>query len=382
MIPTYRPCLGPEELQAVASVFESRHLGLGEVTREFEQQLADFLQVRHVIAVNHGTAALHLALDALELKPGDEVIVPSLTFVATVQAILMAGAVPVFCEVRPETLNIDIEDALGRITNRTRVILPVHFAGLPCDMDPLLREARARRIRIVEDAAHAFGAHYKGRKVGNLGDLTCFSFDAIKNITCGEGGAVATEDDDLAESLGRRRRLGIAHGFRGGDPAEAHWQYHVVSRGFRYHMSDINAAIGLKQLEKFPVFQARRREIVGRYDQAFADLPGLEPVQHDLEQNCPWAYVVKVSGGRRDMLREHLRRNDILTLIQFIPNHLQPAFAPFRTDLPVTEQLFEQIISLPLFVEMTEAQVETVIQAVHGFVGAPAPATFTSQRIP
>jgi perosamine synthetase len=367
MIPAFRPCLGPEELQGVSSVFDSRHLGLGEVTREFERRLSQFLQVKHVVAVSHGTAALHLALDALELEPGDEVIVPSLTFVATVQAILMAGAVPVFCEVKPDTLNLDITDAFGRVTSRSRAIMPVHFAGLPCEMGSLLREARLREISVVEDAAHAFGACHQGHKIGSLGDLTCFSFDAIKNITCGEGGAIATESDELAAGLARRRRLGMAHGFQSGDPAEAHWQYHVVSRGFRYHMPDINAAIGLKQLEKFSAFQARRREIVERYDRAFGGLPGLEPIQHDLEQTCPWAYVVKVAGGRRNSFREYLVRQGIQTLVQFIPNHLQPAFAKFRVDLPVTEELFEQIVSLPLFVEMTDAQVETVIEAVQGF---------------
>lgn len=368
MIPTYRPCLGQEELRAVGSVFDSRWLGMGEVTKEFERRLAVFLGVKHVIAVDRGTAALHLALDALELKPGDEVIVPSLTFVATVQAILMAGGVPVFCEVSPATLNMDVADALSRATARTRAFLPVHFGGLPCDMDPLLDAARRHGIRVVEDAAHAFGARYRGRKVGTLGDLTCFSFDAIKSITCGEGGAVAAADDDLAQCIRRRRRLGIesqAH-------ASAGWQYQVLTHGFRYHLSDVNAAIGLAQLEKFPAFQQRRREIVRRYDEALRDLPGLSLLLHDLEQTCPWAYVVKVNGGRRDAFREHLRREGVDTLIQFIPNHLQPAFAPYRVSLPVTEKLFEQIVSLPLFVEMTEANVETVINAVRSFVGAAA----------
>jgi len=372
MIPTYRPCLGPDELRAVSSVFDSRWLGMGEVAQRFEQRLAEFLGARHVVAVGHGTSALHLALDALEIGPGDEVIVPSLTFVATVQAIRTAGATPVFCEVRPETLNLDIADALERITSRTCAILPVHFGGLPCDMDPLLEEARQRNIHVIEDAAHAFGAHYHGRKVGTLGDLTCFSFDAIKNITCGEGGAVATEDDALAGCIARRRKLGIETQDHAGDPAEANWQYHVLTHGFRYHLPDINAAIGLVQLEKFPAFQQRKREIVSRYDEAFADLPALETLEHDLKGTCPWAYVVKIPGDRRDAFREHLRRQGIATLIQFIPNHLQPAFASFRTDLPVTERLFRQIASLPLYVEMTDADVDAVIRAVCSFVGVPA----------
>ena len=372
MLSAFRPCLGPEELRAIGAVFDSRWLGMGDAAKKFEQRLAEFLGARHVIAVGSGTAALHLALDALEIGPGDEVIVPSLTFVATVQAIRMVGATPVFCEVKPETLNLDVTDAVRRVTDRTRAILPVHFGGLPCDMDPLLREARRRKIHVVEDAAHAFGALYHARKVGTLSELTCFSFDAIKNITCGEGGAVATDNASLARNIARRRKLGIETRPEPAQPDEAGWQYHVLSHGFRYHLSDINAAIGLAQLEKFPAFQRRKREIVARYDEAFADLPGLDTLEHDLEQTCPWAYVVKISGGRRDAFREHLWRQGIATLIQFIPNHLQPAFAPFRTELPVTEQLFRQIVSLPLFVEMTDANVDAVIQAVRSFARKPA----------
>lgn len=371
MIPTYRPCIGREELNAVQSVFDSRWLGMGQVTHRFERRLEEFLGARRVVAVDRGTAALHLALDALELRAGDEVIVPSLTFVGTIQAIRMTGATPVFCEVEQRTLNTDVPDALGRITDKTRVILPVHFGGLPCEMDKLLQAARMRGIRVVEDAAHAFGSSYNGRMIGTLSDLTCFSFDAIKNITCGEGGAVATDSDELANRIARRRCLGIERAVDGTDPAHATWQYRVLSHGFRYHMSDINAAIGLAQLEKFPVFQKRRREIVRRYDEAFAKIEGIEPLRHDLEQTCPWAYVVKVHGDRRDEFRAHLARHGIATLIQFIPNHLQPAFAQFRVPLPVTEQLFRQIVSLPLHVELTDENIETVIRAVYRFFDAP-----------
>lgn len=373
MIPTYRPCISTEELRAIKSVFDSRWLGMGDITRKFEQRLEKFLGAKHVVAVDRGTAALHLALDALELRASDEVIVPSLTFVGTIQAICMAGAKPVFCEVEPQTLNIDVADAIGRITKRTKVILPVHFGGLPCQMDKLLHAARAHNIRLVEDAAHAFGARYNGNMIGTVGDLTCFSFDAIKNITCGEGGAVATGSDELAHRIRQRRVLGIERDRISTDPARAKWQYQVVSHGFRYHMSDINAAIGLVQLEKFATFQRRKREIVRLYDDAFAALAGIEPLRHDLQQTCPWAYVVKILDGRRDKFREHLRKCGISTLIQFIPNHLQPVFAKFRAKLPVTEQLFRQIVSLPLYVEMTDRDVETVIRAVYSFFGVSNP---------
>lgn len=209
MIPVQRPQLGEEELKAVAAIFSSRWLGLGSATKEFEDRLKDMLGVRHVLAVNTGTSALHLALEALQLKPGDEVIVPSLTFVASVQAILMAGLRPVFCDVSVETLELDLESVQRVVSPRSRVIMPVHYSGLACEMDEILTYAKDRQLSVVEDAAHAFGSSYKGRKVGTFGDLTCFSFDPIKNITCGEGGAVTTDRDDLAKVMIPKRILGI-----------------------------------------------------------------------------------------------------------------------------------------------------------------------------
>ena len=195
MIPVHRPYLGEDELRAIARVLESRWVGMGAVTREFEEKLREYLGARHVIAVSSGSAALHVALHALDLQPGDEVIVPSLTFVASVQAIVAVGATPVFCEICADTLNMDMSDALGRVTARTKVIMPVHYGGVACDMNELLPAARDREIRVVEDAAHAIGSAYQNRRVGTLGDITCFSFDAIKNITCAGGGAVTTDQD-------------------------------------------------------------------------------------------------------------------------------------------------------------------------------------------
>jgi perosamine synthetase len=367
MIPTYRPSLGAEELEAIARVFARGHLGLGKLTGIFERQLALFLGVPHVVCVDHGTSALHLALEATGLSPGDEVLVPSLTFVATVQAIRMTGAIPAFCEVCPETLNLDLEDALRRMTPRTRVILPVHFGGLPCDLGRLLEAASNRGLKVVADAAHAFGARWQGKPIAALGDFACFSFDAIKNITCGEGGAITTSDAAVARRLRRRRRLGIDTDGFGAELSQRSWQYRVVEHGYRCHMSDMNAALGIEQLKKFAEFQRRKRQIVASYDAAFTGLRGMRPLEHDLVHTCPWAYVVRVGEGRRDEFREFLRKRGVGTLIQFIPNHLQEAFAAFRVALPVTEQLFKEIVSLPLFAGMTDAEVHTVQDAVRAF---------------
>jgi perosamine synthetase len=367
-IPIQRPYLGEEELAAVRDVFSSRWLGMGPVTRAFEESLKEFLGVKHVIAVNTGTSALHIALDALGLAPGDEVLLPSLTFIASAQAIVATAARPVFCEVYPETLTLDVADAAQRITPRTRAIMPVHYAGLAYAMDEVLSLARQRGLRVVEDAAHAFGSRYKGRMIGALGDVTCFSFDPIKNITCGEGGAVATGDDELAARILPRRVLGMERdtwsrhsGQRG--PAR------VVVPGFRYHLSDINAAIGLRQLARREEFQVRKQEIVRRYDAAFADLGGVQPLKHT-EETFPFMYVVRVQDGRRDELMSYLKDRNIDSGIHYVPNHLQPLFQDQRPSLPVTEQLFQQILTLPLYWEMTDEDIDTVIAAVRAFSAA------------
>ncbi|MHC4948783.1 MAG: DegT/DnrJ/EryC1/StrS family aminotransferase [Planctomycetota bacterium] len=367
-IPAFRPCVGAEELAAVQRVFESRWLGMGEETRRFELAIKRLLGVEHVVATSKGTSALHLALDALDLEPGSGVLVPSLTFVATIQAIRHAGLRPIFCEVRPDDLNLDVPDAVARRTEDTRAVMPVHFAGEPCDIDGL-RVALGPGPTIVEDAAHAFGSSRAGRPVGTLGDLTCFSFDAIKNVTCGEGGAVATDRADLDERIRRRRCLGIDREGWIRQQTDRNWQYAVMGHGYRFHMSDINAAIGLAQLEKMEVFRRRRLAIAARYDAAFAAVAELRPLRRTADTTFPFAYVVRVLDGRRDALTNTLRERGIGTMVQFIPNHLQPAFAEYRTPLPVTERLFEEIVSLPFHVEMSDDEVEEVAGRVCGFFG-------------
>jgi dTDP-4-amino-4,6-dideoxygalactose transaminase len=369
MIPVQRPYLGREELDALAGVFDTRWLGMGSVTADFEDKLRRYLGADHVIAVNSGTSALHIALDGLGLQPGDEVLVPSLTFVASVQAIVATGARPVFCDVSADSLTMNIEDAFGRVTKRTKAVMPVHYAGVPCEMDDILPLARERNIRIVEDAAHAFGSAYKGRKVGTLGDVTCFSFDPVKNITCGEGGAVVTDNDDLAARIIPKRILGIDKDTWSRMRQERNWFYNVITPGYRYHMSNLNAAIGLEQLKRLDSFKVRKQAIVGRYDEAFKNISGLALLKHDLKQIFPFLYVLRVLEKQRDALMKYLREKDIRTGVHYVPNHLQPLFADFRATLPVTEQIYEEILTLPLYFEMTDGDVGTVIDAVYSFFG-------------
>jgi perosamine synthetase len=376
-IPVHRPFLGAEELQAVRRVFEGRWLGLGSFTQEFERVLREFLGVRHVVAVSSGTAALHTALDILDLEPGDQVLVPTLTFVATAQAVVMARATPVFCDVEAETFNLDVHDAASRITARTKAIVPVHYGGTACNMDAVRRLAAEAHLKVVEDAAHAFGSTYKGQKIGTLGNLTCFSFDPVKAITCGEGGAIATNDQDLADKASLRRVLGITKDAWSRQEAVRPWSYEVDGPGFRYHMSNINAAIGLEQMKRFAAFRERRCEIARRYDEAFAGLPGLRLREQHLRETCPFFYVVRVLDGRRDALMDHLKQSGIMTGVHYIPNHLHRAFAEGRPSLPTAERLGREILTLPLFFEMTDEQVDSVITAVRRFF-SPAAAIVTA----
>src|SRR3990172_6604946 len=260
MLPVSRPSMGQEELEEVKKVFDSGWLGLGSTVFEFENVLKEYLGAKNVIAVNTGTTALHIALDAFGVGVGDEVIVPSLTFCASIQVITALRAIPVFCEVYPNSVNIDIEDVKNRITPKTKAIMPVHYCGNACDMDALLDIGKEKNIVIIEDAAHAFGSLYKDRKIGSFGDVTCFSFDPIKNITCGEGGAVVLGNDEIAEEIRRKRILGIDKDTWHRYKNERSWFYEVTTQGYRYHMSNINAAIGVAQFKKLDLFIEKKRD--------------------------------------------------------------------------------------------------------------------------
>lgn len=367
MIPTYRPYMAQQEIEAVTRVLNSRWLGMGQLTEEFEKQLSKLLGVKHVITVNSGTAALHLGLDAFELSEIDEVITPSLTFVATIQAIRLAGAKPVFCEVSEDTLNIDIMDLEKRITQNTRVILPVHYAGAACQIDRIIELGKKHGIKVIEDAAHAFGSEYKGKMIGTWGDVTCFSFDPIKNITCGGGGALTTNNDSVAEVVRRKCYLGINNTSWFRLTSENNWYYEVETEGFRYHMNDIHAAIGLAQLKRFSEFKKRKQEIVSRYNCAFSNINGLRLIKRNHQETFPFGYFIRVLSGHRDSFISYLKNNGISTRVQFIPNHLQPAFADYHQPLPVTEKLYKEIITLPLYYEMTDEDIMKVIASVTSF---------------
>lgn len=369
MIPISRPVTGKEEIAAMEKVFESAWLGLGSTTFDFENRVAEFLEAKNVIAVNTGTSALHLALSAIGVGPEDEVIVPSLTFVASIQPILALGARPVFVESCDEDLLLDLDDVEKRITAKTKAIMPIHYCGNPCDMERLSALAKKHNIRIVEDAAHAFGSEFpNGKKVGSFGDLTCFSFDPIKNITTGEGGAVVTADGELAEELRRRRILGIEKDTWNRYKNTRAYLYEVISPGFRYHMPNFCAAVGLAQMEKFPQFAARRREVAKRYDAAFHGIPEIKTLSIDYDRVVPHIYILRLPVDRRDGFMALLKERGVGTGVHYVANHIQPIFKEFlREPLPRTDRLWREIVTIPLHCALSDDDIRTVIDAVLEF---------------
>jgi perosamine synthetase len=364
LIPVSRPSLGEEELASVKSVFESGWLGLGAQVFEFEQELQKFLGAKHVVCTNTGTTALHLSLDALGIGKGDEIVVPSFTYVATIQAITATGATPVFCDIHADNLNIDTADMKRKITEKTKAILPVHYRGFPCEMDEISKCAQERNLFVIEDAAHAFGSSYKGKKIGSFGDIACFSFDPIKNITCGEGGAVVFQDDSLLEKVQQKRILGIDKDTWSRYRNERSWFYDVVTQGYRYHMSNISAAVGLVQLKKYDRMNRRKIEVAKRYDAAFKGVNGITLLRNDGYKDIGlFVYILKIKA-RRNELMDTLSKKGVGSGIHYIPSHIFSFYKKEGVHLPVTEQIYDEILTLPLFPDITDTQVEQVIDAV------------------
>lgn len=362
--------IGDQEIEAVEGVLRSKWLSMGEVTQKFERAFAGFLGVKYAFAVANGTAALHLAHAVLGLTRGDEVIVPSLTFVATANSIVYTGATPVFTEIGgPDDLNISAVDIERRITPRTRAITIVHYGGYPCDMDAILEVAHRHNLWLVEDAAHAPGALYKGRKVGTFGDVACFSFFSNKNITTGEGGMIVTHRDDLAERIRFMRSHGMTtltwDRYRG----HAH-TYDVVALGYNYRIDEIRSALGLVQLARLEAGNRRRQELAERYRSALTGIQGLfVPFRNWPHVSSNYIFPILLDdAARRSAFIASLKAEGIQTSIHYPPIHL---FSYYRNrygyaegSLPVTEEVCAREVTLPLYSGMRERDVETVVAAV------------------
>jgi perosamine synthetase len=367
-IPIFRPWYDQAEERGVVEVLRSGWIGLGPKTAEFEKRFAAYIEAPYAVAVNSATAALHLALHVLNLS-GGEVITTSLTFVSSNHAILYNGAIPVFADIEPDTLNIDVHSIERNLSDQTRAILVVHYGGHACDMDPILDLAKERNIPVIEDAAHACGGTYKGRKLGSIGTIGCFSFHAVKNLATGDGGMIAIHDPGFDKKLRRLRWCGIDKDTwnRSEVDQKYSWYYTVQELGFKYHMNDITAAIGLVQLEKLDRANARRREIVSYYNDRFADLGWLErPVEKEYTRSALHNYVIKLD--RRDELIAHLQARRISAGVHYFPIHLYSMYRKFRADVPVTESVWRRLVTLPLYPGMTDADVERVIDAITCFM--------------
>jgi dTDP-4-amino-4,6-dideoxygalactose transaminase len=363
-----RSVVGAEEQKAVAEVLAEGYLGMGRFTQAFEVELTDHLGGgRQVVCVNTGTAALQLALQGLGIGPGDEVIAPSLTFVASFQAISATGARAIACDVDPRTGFMDVDDAARRITARTKAIMPVHYASVAPELEAVYELAKRAGLRVVEDAAHAFGGERRGARVGSIGDVVCFSFDGIKNITCGEGGAVVTSDAALAANVRDARLLGVEKDTEKRYAGARSWDFECHAQGWRYHMSNIMAAIGRAQLKRLPEFSAHRRAALRRYLDAFEACAGLEALAVDWDGVVPHIFVVRILGGRRDSLIAHLRGKGIESGFHYKPNHL---LARYRTDyrLPGADRIGSELVTLPLHAAITVAEQDRVVREVRAFL--------------
>jgi perosamine synthetase len=363
MIPYGRQSIDDEDVNAVAEVLRSDWLTTGPAVEQFERAVAGFTGARHAVAVSSGTAALHAAVYALGIGPGDEAIVPPMTFAATANAVVFQGGTPVFADVDPDTLLLDPAEVERKITPRTRAIIPVDYAGQPCDYDCLRAIAQRYGLALIADACHSLGAEYRGRRVGTLADLSAFSFHPVKHITTGEGGMITTDDDMLAGRLCRFRNHGISTDHRQRSEAGS-WFYEMEELGYNYRLSDIQCALGSSQLRKLPDWIARRRAIVAAYASA---LPW-KPLAVRRDVSHAWhLYVVQVPGDRAAAFRA-LRNAGIGVNVHYVPVHLHPFYRRhFDTGpglCPVAEQAYEHLLSLPMYPGLRDSDVEAVIAAV------------------
>ncbi|MEP7286099.1 MAG: UDP-4-amino-4,6-dideoxy-N-acetyl-beta-L-altrosamine transaminase [Chloroflexota bacterium] len=372
-LPYGRQWIDDEDIAAVVAVLKSDWLTTGPKVGEFEQAFAEFAHAREAVAVSNGTAALHAAMYALNIQPGDEVIVTAMTFAASANCVVYQGGTPIFCDVDPNTLLIDPALVEAKITDRTKAIVAVDYGGQPCDYDALRAIADRHGLAIVDDACHAFGGTYKGRSVGTLADLNTFSLHPVKHMTTGEGGVIATDNEEYAKRMRIFRNHGITSDHRSRE-ATGSWAYEMVDLGYNYRLTDFQSVLGISQLRKLPGWVARRQEIAHEYDKAFANMPGVKPLTVRPEVTHGYhLYVVQVGLDQPTINRgevfKALRAEGIGVNVHYMPVHLHPFYRQhFGTGpglCPVAEEAYEHIISLPIFPRMTQDDIEDVVAAMH-----------------
>jgi len=372
LLPYGHQSIEEDDIQAVVDVLRSDWLTTGPKVGEFEEAFAAWVGAKYAVAFSSGTAAVHGAAFAAGLKPGDEAITSPMTFAATANCVLYQGARPVFADVCPDTLNLDPERVAERVTPKTRAVLPVDYAGHPADLDLILQLAERHGLTVVEDACHALGAEYSGRRVGSIAHMTIFSFHPVKHLATGEGGMVTTDRADLVEVLRQFRNHGLSSDARQRQTS-GQWHYEMVLLGFNYRLTDIACALGLSQLKKLDANLARRREIATRYTSAFRDVAGVVPPSVRPDVKPAWhLYPIRVDLTKLTADRGHvfraLRAENIGVNVHYIPIHLHAyyrnQFGYKGGEYPVAEEAYDRLVSLPMFHGMSEQDVDDVIQAV------------------
>ncbi len=373
-LPFTKPCIDEDVIESAVDCLRSGWIATGPRVQQFEKDLCDYLGCPTAIAVNSATSGLHLALVACGIGPGDEVITTPMTFVSTVNSIIHTGATPVFVDVEDNTYNMDISKVEAAITPRTKAIMPVHFSGLSVDLNPLYEIARKHNLRVIEDAAHAIGSTYKDRKIGSFGDIQVYSFHPCKNMTTAEGGAIAVHDEATAKKMRVMRFHGIDKDAWDRYSKDGNQSLNVIAPGYKYNMSDLQAAVGIPQLKKLDDMNAKRQELVQRYNEAFKGWDEITcPQDAPYDAFNPfhiYAILVneKEAGRNRDALLEELKTYNIGCGLHYPAIHLFPYYKETydfkRGDFPRAETISDRIMSLPLFPHMTEAQQDRVISAL------------------
>lgn len=378
-MPFALPDIGQDEIDEVVDSLQSGWLTTGPKTRQFENDFAHYLGDNiQALAVNSATAGLHLALEAIGIKPGDEVITTTYTFTSTAEVIRYLGAHPVFVDVDPKTLNIDVKRVEHAITSRTKAIIPVHIAGLPCDMDSILSIAHKHNLKVVEDAAHAFPVHYREKYIGTLSsDVTVFSFYATKTITTGEGGMVVTANPEIAKRCSIMRLHGIDRdAFDRYTSEKPSWYYEIIAPGFKYNMTDIAASIGIHQLKKAHAFKEKRTAIAKRYAEAFKDLPVTFPVMPQTKEDHAWhLFILRLTENAplsRNEFIQKMSEAGIGCSVHFIPLHMHPywqkTYQLREEDYPIATRAYKGAVSLPIYTKMTDKDVDKVIKTVRSLL--------------
>jgi len=372
-IPFHRPFVGKEEEKELLDALANGWITMGIKTIKFEEKFRQYIGSTHAVAVSSCTAALHLALRVVGLEEGDEVLVPAITFVATAEVVNYFKVRPVFVDVDPNTGLIDIKDLAKKITDKTKVIIPVHYSGQPCDMDEILEIARERNLFVIEDAAHALPAWYKGKKIGTIGDITAFSFYATKTLATGEGGMATTENEDWAEKMRILRLHGISKDAWKRYTKEGSWEYDVLDNGYKYNMTDLNAALGLAQLRKLEKMWQKRVNIAEKYHEAFSQFEALIPYPVKSDRVSSWHLYplrlnLNVLSIDRNRFIDELKKRGISVSVHFIPLYRFSYYRKYLGDVlsafPGSEKFFQSEISLPIYPSMTDEEVYYVIENV------------------